>query len=184
MDEDRKLVGEILSGNKAAFHNLISKHKRLVYHIVSRIIADQSSVEDVCQEVFIKVYQKLSGFGFKSKLSTWIGTIAYNTAINSQRSKKIDVVSGADEAERVMDVSNPSSILEQKELNTLIKQSVAQLPKPYQVMITLYHLDQLSYAEIAQVTELPEGTVKSYIFRGRKMLKDKLKGYYQKQAVK
>lgn len=184
MDEDRILINRILSGDKLAFKQLIQEHERLVFHMVSRLVQDQNDIEDLCQDTFIKVYQKLSDFGFKSKLSTWIATIAYNNGINHLRKKKVDTEWGAGEVEIVPEEKTPSVILENKELGIMVRKLVGQLPKPYQLIISLYHLDEFSYSEIAEITNLPEGTVKSYLFRGRKILKEKLKGFYQNEMVK
>ena len=182
--DDRILINQILSGDKVAFKKLVQNNERLVFHIVSKLVQDKSDVEDLCQDTFIKVYQKLSTFSYKSKLSTWIATIAYNTGINYLRSKKIKTEWDDAETEVVIDVETPSSIMENKEMDQLVRKCVSQLPKQYQLIISLYHLDEFSYSEIAEITQIPEGTVKSYLFRGRKILKEKLKVFYQNEMIK
>jgi RNA polymerase sigma factor (sigma-70 family) len=82
---DGELVQQILNGNSNAFRFLVAKHQRLVVHIVGRIVQRHEDVEDICQEVFMKVFRKLKHFRGDSKLSTWIARIAYNTSISHVR---------------------------------------------------------------------------------------------------
>ena len=82
---DAELVNQVLNGNENAFRFLVAKHQRLVMHVVGRIVQRQEDVEDVCQEVFIKVFRQLKRFRGDSRLSTWIATIAYNTGISHIR---------------------------------------------------------------------------------------------------
>src|SRR5690554_5238934 len=84
---EAELIEQILAGNENAFRYLVSANQRLVLHIVGRIIRQQEDVEDICQEVFMKVFGQISKFRGNSRLSTWIATIAYNTSISHVRSK-------------------------------------------------------------------------------------------------
>jgi len=160
-----------------------------VVHVVFRLVSRSEDREEICQEVFIKVYQNLSSFKFQSKLSTWIGKIAYTTTINYLRKFKLPINSkqkmssgsseNNDEFFDPIDTiqsedPSPLDIIEKQDMSELIQKNIKQLPTPYQTIITLYHLDHMSYQEIAKIMELPEGTVKSYLFRGRKKLKDLL----------
>ncbi|MES2276189.1 MAG: sigma-70 family RNA polymerase sigma factor [Bacteroidota bacterium] len=82
MFNEREVVTKILNGDTSAFDALVKQYERLVYVVVSRLIREPEDVADICQEVFIKVYNSLFRFGFQSKLSTWIARIAYFTGIN------------------------------------------------------------------------------------------------------
>lgn len=189
LKSETEFVKKILDGDLNAFRILVDKYQNLVVHVVFRLISRQEDLEEICQEVFIKVFKNLAGFKFQSKLSTWIGKIAYTTAINYLRKYKIEYnndqtrlnVRSESEEETYnpletihSDIPNPLEAIEKQELAILIQKKIEQLPAPYQTIITLYHLDQMSYQEIAEIMELPEGTVKSYLFRGRKKLKDLL----------
>ena len=88
VQDEKHLVSEVLSGNRKAFVQLIRQYEGLVLHIVTPLIGVNEDREDICQDVFIKVYEKLDTFQFKSKLSTWIGNIAYNSSINHLQKKK------------------------------------------------------------------------------------------------
>ena len=178
MYEDKVLIEKILDGNKASFSFLIKKYEKMVAFMVSRIIVDDDDVKDICQEVFIKVYLNLDKFNFDSKLSTWIATIAYRYSLNYLKKKKR--VSYSDISDEViMDqlepIETPDQKLQKIEKKDYIHQMVNDLPVQYRTVVTLYHLNDFSYQEIAEITGMPDGTVKSYLFRARKILKDLLK---------
>jgi RNA polymerase sigma-70 factor (ECF subfamily) len=163
-------------------------YQKLVVHVVFRLVSRKEDREEICQEVFIKVFQNLSGFKFQSKLSTWIGKIAFTTAVNYVRKYKLHdhdekkIRMSTEDSEGFVDpvysihsdTPSPVELTEKRDLSILIQKKIEQLPAPYQTIVTLFHLDQMSYQEIAEIMELPEGTVKSYLFRGRKKLKDLL----------
>ena len=91
MVDDKTLVSRVLIGDMQAFRLLIQQNERLVAHMVGRVIKNREELEEICQDVFMKVYDKLGEFGFQSKLSTWIGTIAYRLALNTLRKNKLEV---------------------------------------------------------------------------------------------
>src|SRR6187402_996775 len=97
MTDDRALVSRVLSGDMQAFRALIKKHERLVGHMIGRLVKQGEDREELCQDVFMKVYDKLGEFNFQSQLSTWIATIAYRHAVNHLRKKKILVSDIPDE---------------------------------------------------------------------------------------
>lgn len=178
MYEDKVLIEKILDGNKTAFSQLIKRYEKMVAYMVSRIVLDDDDVKDICQEVFIKVYLKLDKFNFESKLSTWIATIAYRYSLNYLKKKKR--VSFSDISDEViMDqlepVETPHQQLQKNEKRDYVQNMVNDLPVQYRTVVTLYHLNDFSYQEIAEITGMPDGTVKSYLFRARKILKDLLK---------
>ena len=198
MEQERTLINKILQGNLRAFQGLIEKYQNLVTHIVFRLISNFNDREDVCHEVFIKVYQNLKNFKFQSKLSTWIGRIAYNTAINHMRKERIplydDIKPNYDKDTDNEFISaplnsvqteypNPDEVIEKKDRTELIQKQMEKLSAPYRTILTLYHLDQLSYQEIGEIMNLPEGTVKSYLFRGRKKLKENLVGELEGEEI-
>jgi RNA polymerase sigma factor (sigma-70 family) len=179
MNEERLLVSEVIQGNRQAFMKLIKQHERLVVHMIGRLIHNKEDIEDLCQEVFVKVYKKLPGFKFECKLSTWIATIAYREAINHLRKKKIYLEAELGEQEFIrsssVEYETPEKILAEKSTSNLVQHYIDQLPVQYKAVLTLYHLDGMNYSEIVAITGMPEGTVKNYLFRARSLLKEKLK---------
>jgi RNA polymerase sigma-70 factor (ECF subfamily) len=180
MADHRKLVEHILAGDQNSFRVLITQYQRLVSHVVFRLIPPGPDQEDICQEVFVKVYQHLGNFRFDSKLSTWIARIAYNTCLNHLEKKKIPLYDDLGPEDREFEpaatdeASRPDFSVESDETKRILQKEIEKLPAVYKTIVTLYHLDYMSYAEIAKTMKMPEGTVKSYLFRARKMLKDKL----------
>jgi len=184
--EDRVLVSSILSGDKAAFISLIKANEKLVSHMVGRVINIREDHEELCQDVFLKVHQKLSEFNFQSKLSTWIATIAYRLSINHLQKKQIQVEADIDDEqikERFIESSNPEEIYSEESKKELLLEMIAKLPVHYRSVLTLYHLEEMNYQEIQQVLDLPEGTVKNYLFRARKLLKEILDANFVKEEL-
>ena len=186
--DSKLLVEKTLAGNKKAFESLIGQHQRLVSHFVFRMIENPGDREDLCQDVFLKVYENLGGFKFESKLSTWIAKIAYNTCLNHLEKKRLPLLGDLTPDERSWDripgsAAGPHELVQGKELGTLLRSEINKLPVHYRTILTLYHLDQMSYNEIGEIINLPEGTVKSHLFRARKLLKARLTMKYQPEDL-
>jgi RNA polymerase sigma-70 factor (ECF subfamily) len=192
--EDKHLVHKVLSGDSRSFGVIIKNTERLVTQIVFKLIPNHEDRKDMVQEIYLKAYKKLPDFGFQSKLSTWIAQISYNTCLDYLRKKKLvlpDAPYGTDTtAEDKLDalnqqlnrVTTDDSIL-RKDLNGILQTEINRLSPLYKTLITLYHNEELSYFEIGQITGLPEGTVKSYLFRARKALQQKLLLTYKKEDL-
>ncbi|MEI8115183.1 MAG: sigma-70 family RNA polymerase sigma factor [Bacteroidia bacterium] len=183
--DDTELINQILNGNMNAFTFLVSRYQKLVVHITGRLIQRHDELEDVCQEVFLKVYQNLGKYRNECKLSTWIATIAYNSSLNYLRKfKKGDEVNPDDSA-ALRNLSDYNSVdYEKTDLHRYIREQIENLPVQYRTVLTLYHLEEFSYQEIEQITGMPEGTVKSYLFRAKALLKEKLKFVVDNNSLK
>jgi len=188
MTDSKLIVKKILAGNKKVFETLVRQNQRLVSHVVFRMVDNRADREDICQDVFLKVYQNLGGFQFESKLSTWIAKIAYNTCLNYLEKKRVllyDDISGEEHSLETVPgtADGPDQLAEGKEISDLLRSEIDKMPVHYRTILTLYHLDQMSYQEIGDSMDLPEGTVKSYLFRGRKLLKERLMAKYQPEDL-
>jgi len=173
---DNELINQVLNGNQNAFTFLVNRYQRLVVHITGRMVQRQEELEDVSQEVFIKVYQNLKYYRNECKLSTWIATIAYNTGINYLRKhKKWEAVLPDDAAILKSLTGGRSENYETIDLHRYVREKIELLPVHYRTVLTLFHLEEFSYQEIEQITGLPEGTIKSYLFRAKALLREKLK---------
>jgi RNA polymerase sigma factor (sigma-70 family) len=162
-----------------AFSHIVGMTEGLVARIVHQLIPNKEDRKDVAQDVYLKVYRHLKGFKFQSKLSTWVGQIAYNTCFNRLQKKEPGMY---DPPELQADDTTDRKLL-QKEMNGLLAAGIARLPPVYRTLIVLYHQEDLSYQEIARITDLPEGTVKSYLFRARKQLKETMSPFYKKEKL-
>nr|WP_294873180.1 sigma-70 family RNA polymerase sigma factor [uncultured Pedobacter sp.] len=182
MLNEKELVAKILRGDARAFEALVKQYEKLVFHVTSRLIKNDEDATDICQEVFIKVYQGLNKFGFQSKLSTWIARIAYLTSINHLRKYKQELqkTSAADDVEidnYHFSEETPERLMIKKDVAAYVQHLLQQLPLQYRSVLTLFHLEEFSYLEIQEITGMPEGTIKNYLFRAKKLLKEKLKIY-------
>lgn len=186
---DRVLVERVLSGNTRAFGTVIRDTEGLVAQIVFKMIPDREERRDIAQDIYLKVFQKLDSFRFQSKLSTWIARIAYNTCINQLEKNRTSPIGNERPAPANREDEYPQDYpdahdLEENligiELNSLLESEIEKLPALYKLLITLYHHQELSYSEIAQIVALPEGTVKSYLFRARKILRERIQMIYNK----
>jgi RNA polymerase sigma factor (sigma-70 family) len=186
MIDDQALVAKILAGDVQAFRLLIKQHERLVAHMVGRLVKKEEEREELCQDVFLKVHDKLSEFSFQSKLSTWIATIAYRHAINHLRKEKMqfsDIPEEESFTRRFIEQENPETVMEEQDMDSFVLKLMDELPPQYKIVLNLYHVEGMSYPEICQITNMPEGTVKNYLFRARNLLKEKVKKHLGKEEL-
>ncbi|QNE41761.1 sigma-70 family RNA polymerase sigma factor [Hymenobacter sp. NBH84] len=194
---DQQLVKQVLGGNTAAFGQIVQRTEGLVTQLVFKMIRHPADRPDIAQEVYLKVYKNLAGFKFQAKLSTWVGQITYNTCLHYLEKKQLVLVdpaeptpdAAAEEGRRappplVADSDyDPETALFSHDLADILGTAIEQLPPLYRTLISLYHQQELSYEEIAQITSLPDGTVKNYLFRARKQLKQHLLARYQRDDL-
>ncbi len=194
---DQPLVEKVLRGDTNAFKTIIKSTEGLVAQIIFKMISNNEDRKDIAQDVYLKTFQSLQQFKFQSKLATWIGHIAYNTCVNYLEKKKLvllDNTNNEDETKesplvildnRSIDISRneTENLIFRKEISEILKTEIDKLAPLYKTLITLYHNEELSYAEIAQITDLPEGTVKNYLFRARNKLRVNLLLTYKKEEL-
>ena len=193
---DQPLVERVLRGDTNTFNTIIKNTQGLVTQIIFKMIPGAEDRKDLAQDVYLKTFKKLESFKFQSKLSTWIGQIAYNTCINHLEKKKLTLIENNnddsesdDETLEIMNnktnplINETEKIIFRKELSEILKREIDELSPVYRTLITLYHNEELNYSEIAEITELPEGTVKNYLFRARKTLRNNLLLTYKKEAL-
>jgi RNA polymerase sigma-70 factor (ECF subfamily) len=183
---DKRLVEKILTGDSTAFTELVEKYQKLVSHLVFRMLPRSADHEDVCQDIFIKIYRNLGYFQFHSRLSTWIAKITFNTCVNYLNKKKTGLYADFTDADLdalPANLAGPAADAEQKDTASHLKLLIEQLPVHYRTILTLFHLEEMSYQEICEVTEMPEGTVKNYLFRARKLLKESLLANYPEEVL-
>jgi RNA polymerase sigma factor (sigma-70 family) len=192
---DQQVVERVLRGDTEAFRSVIDRTQGLVTQIVFKMVANSEDRRDIAQDVYLKVFHKLGSFKFQSKLSTWVWQITFNTCSNYLQKRKLNLldqpVSTSDTEDWLWEVPDHSDIfvsdlekqLINSDLSKILNDEIDKLPPLYKTLITLYHHEELSYNEIARIVELPEGTVKSYLFRARKILKDQLSMAYKNGTI-
>jgi RNA polymerase sigma-70 factor (ECF subfamily) len=192
-ESDRQLVETVLLGNNAAFGTIIKNTESLVAQMVSKLVDNLEDRRDIAQEVYLKAYANLPGFRFQSKLSTWIAQIAYNTCISHLEKKKLILTGGFTASEQGVEAEDrqtkysveyeSASLLQQKEQSAILKTEIDKLPALFKTLIVLFHNEQMSYDEISTITGLPTGTLKSYLFRARRLLKANLLARYKRDDL-
>ncbi|WP_430935109.1 RNA polymerase sigma factor [Saccharicrinis sp. 156] len=183
---DIELINQVKKGNPNAYRFLVSKYQRLVFSIAYKMAnQNQADIEDIAQDVFVKVYKNIKSYRKESKLSTWIASIAWKTSIDFTRKKKRSRVEFTEEPELFdeIDYVNSFEQLKQKELKQLVQEVVSSLPVHYQTVLSLFYLEEFSLAEIHEITEMPLGTIKSYLSRARALFKTELERVHGSDAI-
>jgi len=167
--DDQTLVAETLAGHGEAFGTLVERYDRAVYHLAYRTVRDAEEARDVAQEAFFKAFRSLKTFRPEAKFSTWIFSITYHACCDRLARRK------RYSNEELPDRADPGSGPEQEaiagEEARRLRAAIARLPEKYRSVITLYHLQGRQYEEIAQVLEIPIGTVKTHLFRAKEQLR-------------
>lgn len=180
---DQELVERVQRGDKKAFDILVLKYQHKIIKLISRYVRDQSEVQDVAQEAFIKAYRALANFRGDSAFYTWLYRIAINTAKNylvarGRRPPGTDidaedaVLFDGDSALKERDT--PERLVLRDEIEQTIFAAIDDLPEDLRTAITLREMEGLSYEEIALAMDCPIGTVRSRIFRAREAIDKRL----------
>jgi RNA polymerase sigma-70 factor, ECF subfamily len=181
---DQEVVAAATAGEEAAYRELVRRYERPVFSLIYRMVRNRELAEDLSQETFIKVLNALASYRPEYKFSSWVFKIANNAAIDHLRRRELDTLSlegspHADTAEKIEATAlqigeKAESALDavaNKELGTEIEQAIARLRPEYRTCILLRHVDGRPYEEIAEILNLPLGTVKTYIHRARNELR-------------
>jgi len=174
-DEDRAIAAQIVSGQKELFRLFIKKYERPVYGMGMSFFHNSEDASDFTQEVFLKTFRNLSRFEGRSRFSTWLYKIAYNTAINSVTRKK--EYHSLVEDENVPDNDTPERKLLRGLAQDAILEAITDLPERFRICVDLFFFYDRSYQEIEAITGYPVNTIKSHVFRAKKILRGKLAGY-------
>jgi len=181
--EERELVRRTLDGDRDAFDHLYRTHHARIYAAVLGRTRDQDEAKDLVQITFIRAFLGLPGFRGEAALSTWLMQIAMNVCTTHYRSKQtrqswVDTIasSAADlrEAWEPARYEDPEEALDRKECQKLVRQGIRNLPEHYREIMAMRYVDDLSYPEITEQLQVPVGTVKTWLHRGRKHLEGTL----------
>ena len=177
--EDLELVRGALQGSEDAYRALVQRYERPVLSLIRRMVRHSSLAEDLAQEVFLKAFRALASFDQSRKFSSWLFKIAHNTAIDQLRRREIATVPlevpDPNEPDLVAilpdpGAETPAGRAERRDLARAIQGAVESLKPLYREVVVLRYQEGLAYEEIAEITELPLGTVKTHLFRARKAM--------------
>lgn len=177
MNDEQCLIQRAKLGDSAAFEMLVDQHAIYVYNLALRVVKNPQEAEDMAQEAFLNAWRGLKRFREDAKFSTWLYRIVTNVCYNRLPKLKRELTSlPIDEvAEETSREQLPVDMAYLSvELGATIHQAIAELPESYSLLIALRHLQGMNYNEIADVTGMPLGTVKTGIFRARKLLRESI----------
>jgi RNA polymerase sigma-70 factor (ECF subfamily) len=182
---DHELVRATLDGDATAYRGLVERYETRIYHVCYGMVRNREDARDMAQDAFIKAYKNLGRFRFQSSFYTWICRIAMNVCIDHLRKQKVRRAEAFDEGIATRESgglismehhrNNPSKDVERKRLYQRILAAMDELPELHKQVIVLREMEGLAYKEIAEVLEIPEGTVMSRLYYARKRLQAALK---------
>ncbi len=184
-ESEAQFVARLVARDEGAFNELVLTYERRVFALVFRMLGRREEAEDLAQEVFVQVFKAIDQFRGESKLSTWIYRIAVNLCKNrtkylsrrhAGRQEDVDAIAersafASAKGVSVGDISRPDELVEGMQLEVVVKRAIAQMDPDFRAVLVLRDVEDLSYEEIAAITGLPDGTVKSRIHRGRAQLR-------------
>jgi RNA polymerase sigma-70 factor (ECF subfamily) len=184
--EDVRLMRLIGHGDTAAFEELVRRHQALVLGTVSRMLGGNSDVEDIAQQVFLRVWKSAGRYVARAKFTTWLLKITRNLVFNELRrtKRRAHVPIQSDPQGEGMPVadestSTPAAAALERELQTAVDQAIGELPETQRMAVILRRYEELSYEAIGEVLDLSVPAVKSVLFRARSELRQRLSQYLQ-----
>ena len=180
-EDDRKLVDAVLGNVPGAFERLVREYQGLCWHIIQRMVRQPEDTRELCQETFLRVHQCLHQYRGDSALKSWIGQVAYSVAKRHLEKRRIAIVEplgdeddGASLLDQISDGFDLETACADAEIAAGLHEEIEALPPLHRTLLTLYHLDEVPIVEIARITGLAEGTIKSHLFRTRARLRERL----------
>ncbi|NWQ44471.1 RNA polymerase sigma factor SigW [Bacillus sp. EB106-08-02-XG196] len=180
----KKRIKQVIKGDQDAFAEIVEIYSNSIFQLGYRMLGNRHEAEDIAQEAFIRAYVNIKSFNQDLKFSTWLFRIATNLCIDRIRKKKPDYyldaeVSGTDGLTMYSQLSSnsplPENELESLELQETVQTEILKLPEKYRSVIVLKYMEELSLNEISEILDMPLGTVKTRIHRGREALRQQLR---------
>ncbi len=185
--EKEDLIVALRDGKDWAYKAVIQEHQRKVYNVCLSFLGNQEDAEDLAQEVFLTLFEKIEGFRSDATLSTWLYRVAVNKSLEHIRKMKSlkrwggikALITGEQTTNHPVTFDHPGILLENKERAQILMKHISQLAENQRIAFTLHKMEGLPYAEIADVMKLTLSAVESLIFRANQGLRNSLKDYYQ-----
>lgn len=181
LSTDEQLIERTLSGDREAFGLLVAKYQERLYRTALAILHDTEEAQDVVQETFLQAFVNLAGFRRSSRFYTWLYRISYNVAVGMLRQKKRSVPADRMTEESWGNLAGRSESPEERQSRAesveILRSALARLPVEYRVPMVLREIEGASYDEIAEIVEIPLGTVRSRLFRARTILREIISRY-------
>jgi RNA polymerase sigma-70 factor (ECF subfamily) len=178
VSDDASLIAATLAGDNAAFGRLVRLYQDRLYNSLLRITGSAEDAGDIVQDAFVQAYQKLGSFRGASTFYTWLYRIAFNLAMSHARRERkmasLDGMKASRGSEPVDGQPAPESSIERREQVEMVHAALAELSADFRTILVLREIDGCRYDEIAEILDLPVGTVRSRLFRARLQLRDQL----------
>jgi RNA polymerase sigma-70 factor (ECF subfamily) len=179
-DAIETLIQRCLRGDQLAWEQIVRQYRRKVFNVAYKFVGRHDEAEDLTQDIFLKIFKSLNTFDRRANFQTWLISVSRNLCIDHYRSVRreretIDRAVDASDLSPVSKDPEPIAAIEQRDRVTLLRQALAELPDTLRAAVVMRDIQELSYQEIADRLDLPEGTVKSRINRGRTELASQIK---------
>lgn len=174
---DNELVKRILEGQIDAYREIVARHQARVFYMGLKFFHNRHDAEDYAQEVFLKIFEKLRSFKAEVPFVSWLNKIAYNMAVNQYHKRKRTHVEVALPCEPQDTSLSPETRLLRGELREKVRRVLKKIPDIYKPVINLHFFEGLSYPEISRALSIPVNTIKSYVFRAKQLLRNRLETY-------
>lgn len=173
---DRALVAAVLAGAPGAFERLVLTYQGLCWHVIDRMVRHPDDTRELCQDTFLRVHQALHQYRGDSALKSWIAQVAYSVARRHLERRRIPLAEVSDQAgeafiDTIADATDLERAVSDEEAVARLHAAMDRLPPLQRTLLTLYHLEELPIGEIARITGLAEGTIKSHLYRSRRQLR-------------
>ncbi len=185
--DESTIIDEFKKGEKAAFDELVLKYQDRIYNLCRHMLGNGNEAEDAAQDTFIKAYQNLKNFRPEASFYTWVYRIAVNTCLDYKKKPFFSSLFKSTEngkqylIEQSSDAPSPERLYESKQIGLALNDSIGKLPPKLRTAIILKEIEDLSYAEIADILEISVGTVKSRISRAKEGLKTLLRQFTEQK---
>ena len=186
---DNEIISRVLQGEKNLYANIVRKYNQRLYRVGISIINDEAEVEDVMQVAYIKAYENLGKFEFKSAFSTWITRILINESLLRLKKRKQslnltdNLMNNPIYKHHPVDSQTPFMNVVNSELKVILEKAIQQLPEKYRTVFIMREIENMNIAETRECLDLSEANVKVRLNRAKAMLKDSLAPYYQKGDI-
>jgi len=172
-EDEKKLLAEAKNGDTEAFGKLVERYQRRVYTVIYRFVRNHTEADDLAQEAFIRAFKAIDRFDLRYPFSPWMYRIAINLTLNHLKKRRLPMVDA--DLERKPSGNNPVNVFEQVETRRKVHAAIARLPLKLRQVLVLRVYEDWPYAQIAQVLDIPIGTVMSRLARAREAVKEELK---------
>lgn len=183
-DTDRELVERARHGERVALSRLTDLYKERVFLLINRMLNDSARAEELTFEAFIRAFNNLKTFRGDAKFSSWLYRIALNVALAERAKKRLEQVSLIEVEHMATDpASQPDQVYQSLFCGRVVDEALAQLPVHYATALRMFYLRGIGYVEIAELMKIPIGTVKTYLHRGKRAMREIVEGKFKPEEL-